>query len=314
MIRYYFLLLIVVITQNLFSQQLNNFNKEDILSLITKFSDKDPWVNGDAIAKLVEIGEPAVDYLIKSLQDQNENVRWCSAIAFEKISPAGKQSIPYLTKALKDKNSNVRYCSALALGKFGKDAIAAVSDLQNMLYDNDHDVRWAANISLSKIDHSLLNVIPDLNKKIEKIEKLTPELMKEFNVPGVSISLITENKITYSKSFGVSDADTKSTVNENTMFEACSMSKPVFALIVMHLVEKNIIDLDKPLFNYLPENFVSDDGEYSKLITTRMILSHTSGMPNWRKGDEERNAPLPLLFKPAPNLIIPVKDFIICSA
>lgn len=298
MIRYYFLLLLVVVAQDLFSQQQNNFNGDDILSLITKFSDKDPWINGDAINKIVEIGEPAVDYLIKSLQDQNENVRWCSAIALEKISPAGKQSIPYLTKALKDKYSNIRYCSALALGKFGKNAVMAAHDLQNMLYDNDYDVRWAAYISLSKIDRSLLNIIPDLNEKIETIEKLTPELMKEFNVPGISISLITENKIAYSKSFGVSDANTKSPVNENTMFEACSMSKPVFALIVMHLVEKDIIDLDKPLFNYLTENFVSDNEDYSKLITARMILSHTSGMPNWRKGDEERNPPLPLLFKP----------------
>ena len=298
MIRHYIFILLIVNAHNLFSQQQNNFNRDDILPLIAKFSDKDPWINGDAINKIVEIGEPAVDYLIKSLQDQDENVRWCSAIALEKISPAGKQSIPYLTKALKDKNSNVRYCSALALGKFEKDAVAVAPYLQNMLYDNDYDVRWAAYISLSKIDRSLLNVIPDLNEKIKVIEELTPELIKRFNVPGVSISLITENKITYSKSFGVSDANTKSPVNENTMFEACSMSKPVFALIVMHLVEKGIIDLDKPLFNYLPENFVSDDEDYSKLITARMILSHTSGMPNWRKGDEERNPPLPLLFKP----------------
>jgi CubicO group peptidase (beta-lactamase class C family) len=298
MIRHYIFILLIVNAHNLFSQEHSSVNKENILSLINKFSDNDPWLNGEAINKIIQIGEPAVNYLIKSLQDQNENVRWCSAIALEKISPAGTQSIPYLIEALKDKNSNVRWCSALALGKFGKDANTSVTELQNLLYDDDYDIRWAAYISISKIDKALLNVIPDLNQKIRIIEKFTPELMKELSVPGVSISLITENKISYSKSFGAADADNKSQVNDNTLFEACSMSKPVFTLIVLHLVEKGLIDLDKPLYNYLPELFISDDEDYSKQITARMILSHTSGMPNWRKGDEERNPPLPLYFKP----------------
>ena len=88
------------------------FAQNDSKSLIAKFNDKDPWVNGDAINELVKIGEPAVDELVLSLQDKDENVRWCSAIALEKISPLGKRSIPFLTKALKDQNSNVRWCSA----------------------------------------------------------------------------------------------------------------------------------------------------------------------------------------------------------
>jgi CubicO group peptidase (beta-lactamase class C family) len=68
--------------------------------------------------------------------------------------------------------------------------------------------------------------------------------------------------------------------------------------LVLQLVEQGKLDLDKPLFDYLPETFVSDSEDYSKQITARMILSHTSGMPNWRKGDEERNAPIPIYFKP----------------
>ena len=45
---------------------------------------------------------------------------------------------------------------------------------------------------LTKIDKKSLNVIPNLSEKINKIEKLTPELMNELNVPGVSISIISE--------------------------------------------------------------------------------------------------------------------------
>ena len=80
--------------------QLNIFPQDSIQSLIQKFKDKDQFLNGEVINELVKIGEPAVEYLTKSLQDEDENVRWCSAIALEKISPIGKQLILFLSKAL----------------------------------------------------------------------------------------------------------------------------------------------------------------------------------------------------------------------
>ncbi|MFZ1289476.1 MAG: serine hydrolase [Melioribacteraceae bacterium] len=292
------LLLNLIFTFFVLSQESNYVDSKKIRDLIQNFSDKDPWVNGTAINELVKIGEPSVDYLILSLQDIDENIRWCSAIALEKIAPSGKQSIPFLIKSLKDKNQNVRWCSTLALGKFNSDALPAIPKLQDLLYDNDYDVRWAANIAISKINKTSLNVFPKFSKRIQIIEDLIPNLMEELNVPGISISVIQKNEIVYSKSFGVTNADSKIPINKNTMFEACSMSKPVFAFLTLQLVEQGKLDLDKPLFEYLPEYFVSDDEEYSKQITARMILSHTSGMPNWRKGDEERNPPIPIYFRP----------------
>lgn len=293
-ILFYFFL----ISSSLFSQEINSVDEKKIYSLIEKFSDKDQFVNGEAIIELVNIGEPAVEYLIKALQVEDENVRWCSAITLEKISPSGKQAIPFLIKALQDKNSNVRWCSALALGKYQADATSGISELQKLLYDEDYDVRWAAYISLSKIDENSLNIVPDFNIVIENLKTLTPQLMNELKVPGVSISVIKNKEIAWSKSFGIADANTKVQVDENTMFEACSMSKPVFAYLVLKLVEQGNLDLDKPLYEYLPEKFVSNDEDYSKQITARMILSHRSGLPNWRKGSEENESPLPIYFKP----------------
>lgn len=289
---------VFILTSNLLSQEVALSGDKRIQSLIDKFRDKDQFVNGEAIKELANIGEPAVEYLIKSLQDEDDNVRFCSAIALEKISPAGTQAIPFLINALQDKNSNVRWCSALALGKYQTYAASAVSELQKLLFDVDYDVRWAAFISLSKIDKSSLNISPDISNTIKQIETLTPGLMNELNVPGLSVALITNNKVSYSKSFGLADANTKQAVNENTMFEACSMSKPMFAYLVLKLVEQGKLDLDKPLYHYLPEKFVCEDEGYAKQITARMILSHTSGLPNWRKGEEERNPPLPIYFKP----------------
>ena len=177
MTKQYILILfsIIVTASYLFPQELNSFDEQRIQSLIEKFSHKDQFVNGEAINELVKIGEPAVEYLTKSLQDEDENVRWCSAIVLEKISPIGKQSIPFLIKALQDKNSDVSWCSALALGKFKTDAISAIPELQKLLSDEDYDVRWASYISLSKIDKKYLNVTPNLSEKIRAIEILTPE-------------------------------------------------------------------------------------------------------------------------------------------
>jgi len=289
-----------IITISLFFLAFNLFifPQDTIQSLIQTFTDKDQFVNGEAINELVKIGEPAVEYLTKSLQDEDENVRWCSAITLEKISPSGRQAIPFLIKALQDKNSNVRWCSALALGNYHTDATSSMPELQKLLFDEDYDVRWAAFIAISKIDKKSLNIISDLTSTINKLETLTSQLMNELKIPGVSVCLIQNKEIAWSKCFGVSDVSLQTQVTDKTMFEACSMSKPVFAFLVLKLVEQGKLELDKPLYDYLPEKFICEDEDYPKQITARMILSHTSGLPNWRKGSEENESPLPIYFKP----------------
>jgi hypothetical protein len=299
-IRYnlFFYILLLFISSYSFSQEINPSDDKVILSLINKFYDKDPFVNGEAIDLLVKIGNPAVDYLIISLADENDIVRWCSAIALEKIAPEGKKAIPFLTEALKDKNSDVRWCSAIALGKFDTSAVNSVQPLLNLLNDDDRNVRWAAYISLSKINKEAINKRPEFSSVIEKLDILTTGLIKELKVPGVSISVIKNYKLMWSESFGVSDAIQQNKVNNKTIFESASMSKPVFTFLVLKLVEQKKLNLDKPLSEYLPMEFVSYKDDYSKNITARMILTHTSGLPNWRKGGEERGAPIPIYFKP----------------
>ncbi len=117
-------------------------------------------------------------------------------------------------------------------------------------------------------------------------------------MPGVSISIIYNNKIYCSnKQFGFSDINLKTPVTNETIFEACSMTKPMFAYVVLNLIDEGKLDLDKPLYKYLDEQFICELN-YDKLITARMILSHTSGLPNWRKGEEECEGPIPIYFKP----------------
>ncbi len=120
---------------------------------------------------------------------------------------------------------------------------------------------------------------------IAQLEKNLPPLMKEADVPGLSIAVVREGKLVWQRGFGVMNAKTNEPVTNATVFEAASLSKPVFAYAVMKLVDAGKFDLDKPLNQYLPGHYdVADDARLSE-ITARRVLSHTTGFPNWRNGE-----------------------------
>jgi CubicO group peptidase (beta-lactamase class C family) len=111
-------------------------------------------------------------------------------------------------------------------------------------------------------------------------------IMDSIGMPGLSLAIINDSEIVYQNVFGVSSTKTKAAVTEQSIFEAASLSKPLFAYFVMKQVEKGILDLDRPLYKYLPFPEIEKD-ERSKSITARMVLSHKSGLPNWRHLDNE---------------------------
>lgn len=117
-----------------------------------------------------------------------------------------------------------------------------------------------------------------------QLEQRLPQLMKDAEVPGLAIALIRNGKPVWQHSFGVKNTKTNEPVTDATVFEAASLSKPVFAYAILKLVDAGKFDLDKPLNQYLPGNYdVGDDPRLSQ-ITARRVLSHTTGFPNWRNG------------------------------
>ncbi len=120
--------------------------------------------------------------------------------------------------------------------------------------------------------------------KHKDIDSFIVKAMDSLKLPGLTMALIKNNKITYTGYFGVENTKTKTPVTEQTIFEAASLSKPLFAYFVMKQVDKGILDLDTPLYEYFPYKDIDYDDRYKK-ITARMVLSHTSGFPNWREGD-----------------------------
>lgn len=96
-----------------------------------------------------------------------------------------------------------------------------------------------------------------------------PPLMQEGDVPGLSVAVIRNGRVVEQRGFGVANRDDGQTVTDRTIFEAASLSKPVFAFAVLKLVDRGVLDLDRPL----------DDPLMPK-ITARMVLSHSTGLQN----------------------------------
>lgn len=114
-----------------------------------------------------------------------------------------------------------------------------------------------------------------------QFEKSIPQWMKDAEVPGLALALIRDSRVLWQRGFGVKSVETREPVDEATVFEAASLSKPVFAYAVLRMVDRGQLDLDTPLTKYLPGAYVENDPRLN-LITARMVLSHRTGFPNWR--------------------------------
>jgi CubicO group peptidase (beta-lactamase class C family) len=121
-------------------------------------------------------------------------------------------------------------------------------------------------------------------------------LVQAGKVTGLAVAVFNNNRPVYQKTFGFKNAATKEHIKPTTNFYGASLSKAVFAVLVLKLVEDGVLDLDKPLQQYLPKpiweyapqkkwhddySALKGDSRYQN-ITARMCLSHTTGFPNWR--------------------------------
>src|SRR5215218_614828 len=128
------------------------------------------------------------------------------------------------------------------------------------------------------------------------LDQKIQQLMTDAHVTGLAVAVFNNNKPVYEKTFGYKNATTKEGIKPTTNFYGASLSKAVFAVLVLKLVEKGVLDLDKPLQEYLPkpiyeytpakkwhDNYkdLQTDSLYRK-ITARMCLDHTTGFSNWR--------------------------------
>ena len=132
----------------------------------------------------------------------------------------------------------------------------------------------------------------------KRLDEFILQNLEFYQIPGASLAVIKNGQVVYAKAYGVTNPITKQPTDQSTLFEFGSITKPVFTFVVMRLSERGIVDLDKPLYEYLPFPEVAHDKRY-KLITARHVLSHQTGLPNWAERNE--NGEFDLLFTPGTN-------------
>jgi CubicO group peptidase (beta-lactamase class C family) len=125
------------------------------------------------------------------------------------------------------------------------------------------------------------------------LDSLVPALLDSAGVPGLALAIVSGGEIVWAQGFGIRLRGAPGLVDTSTVFEAASLGKPVFAYALMKLVDEGRLDLDRPLASYQAQPELVHDSRYRR-ITARMILCHTSGLPNEvRAGDK-----LQLEFEP----------------
>jgi CubicO group peptidase (beta-lactamase class C family) len=118
------------------------------------------------------------------------------------------------------------------------------------------------------------------------------EMMDYAHVPGLCIGY-TNGESAVTIPVGVKTAGIVAPIVDDVVFQAGSLGKPVFAYGVLKLRDRGLLDLDRPLNNYLPGYLPNEP--LSELVTARMVLSHQTGLQNWRQSIKE---PLQFAFTP----------------
>jgi len=127
-----------------------------------------------------------------------------------------------------------------------------------------------------------------------EIDATMARLMKAAEVPGVGIAIINGDRVIYEKAYGFRDTENKLPLTTDTVMSGASFTKAVFAYMAMQLVQEGRLDLDRPVYEYLPkplpeyESYADLKGDLRyRQITARMLLDHTSGFPNWRAFEDD---------------------------
>ena len=111
------------------------------------------------------------------------------------------------------------------------------------------------------------------------LEREVPRLLREGDIPGISIAVIRDGKVAWSGAYGIADPASGAPVRPDTVFQAASLTKPVFAYMVLRLADRGVVDLDQPLWTVVPEPRLEKEPR-ARQMNARQVLSHTTGLPN----------------------------------
>jgi CubicO group peptidase (beta-lactamase class C family) len=148
-------------------------------------------------------------------------------------------------------------------------------------------VAFTEDLTVERIDGSKISSA-EINQTVSR-------LMKAAEVTGTGIAIFNHGKLVHLKAYGLRDVQKDLPLTVDSVMSAASFTKVAFGYLAMKLVDDGALELDRPVYQYLPKPLpeypqfadLAGDERY-KRITARMLLSHTSGFPNWRWLEDDR--------------------------
>jgi len=108
------------------------------------------------------------------------------------------------------------------------------------------------------------------------LDRFIQHEVTDKGLPALSIALVEDQQIVWSKGFGMADPDAKKPATAETVYRVGSVSKLFTDIAIMQLVEQGKIDLDAPINTYLPD--FKPKNPFGKPVTLRQLMSHRSGL------------------------------------
>jgi CubicO group peptidase (beta-lactamase class C family) len=133
----------------------------------------------------------------------------------------------------------------------------------------------------------------DTNSFTSTVDAVTPNLLREYAVPGAAVALIQKGRVVWVHGYGFANVASGTRVTAETVFNVGSISKSPTAWAVMQLVDQGKVDLDRPVDSYLKRWHLPASSFDNSQVTVRRLLSHTSGISNHDFHGWDPESPLP---------------------
>jgi CubicO group peptidase (beta-lactamase class C family) len=144
------------------------------------------------------------------------------------------------------------------------------------------------------------NIAPPTRRCVDCLVVALRGMLDSAKIPGVALAVVGDGR-RWIGAAGMRDVETRQAMNGETILRGASLGKPIFAYAVLKLVDQGRIALDTPLVRYAPREYLESSFFKGPMadtlvprITARMVLSHSTGFPNWRPPGE----PIRVQFAP----------------
>ncbi len=154
------------------------------------------------------------------------------------------------------------------------------------------------------------NLVPGNKGNLSSTWDSVSRIMKREHIPAISYSYSKDGDFYYAAQ-GVKINNEFNNIDNRTVFQAASLTKVLAAYIFFRFMDKGLISLDKPLWDYYPYDRLKNH-PYKQLITARMVLTHRTGLLNWEgdvPSDRWRKTPLTSQFKPGTDYMYSGEGF-----